>query len=97
MEENIVVFEDSNKYIDHLNDWTDDKLNREKSRVDKELESSQREYFDENTQIDKKMELQIIINHQINLMRAIHFQSTKRKLKLAFTPEIEKMLEQSNV
>ena len=96
MEENRVVFEDSNKYIDHLNDWTDDKLNREKSRVDKELESSQREYFDENTQIDKKMELQIIIN-QINLMRAIHFQSTKRKLKLAFTPEIEKMLEQSNV
>jgi len=97
MEENKVVYEESNIYMEHMDDWTDDKLHKEKSRVDKVLQSYQREYFDESTQIDKKMELQIIINHQINLMRAVHFQSTKRKLDLAFTPEIKKMLEKSDV
>lgn len=95
MGENEIVYKDSNMYKEHLSDWTDDKLMTEKFRVDKQLKESQEEYFDVDTDIETKMDLQFVCNHLINLSRALNFQMTKRQLEKAFTPRIKKMLDDS--
>jgi alpha-amylase/alpha-mannosidase (GH57 family) len=95
MGENEIVWRDSNIYKKHLDEWSDDKLINQKFRVDKELKEAQEEYFDVNTKIETKMDLQFVCNHLINLSRALNFQMTRRQLEKAFTPRIKKMLDDS--
>ena len=95
MTESKVVYRDSNIYKEHMNDWSDEKLYEEKFSIDHRLEEAQKEYFDIDTEVEKKMELQFVCNHLINLTRAVHHQITKRQLDKAFTPKIKEMLSDS--